>query len=81
MAEQPEDSRERRVSGSDRTLGNDQENQTASPEREDGGEKGEEGKPKPVGFWHESLNKSRRKVFAGWAVLSRSEKFLVLTSY
>lgn len=38
--------------------------------RADGGEKGEDGPPQSVGFWHPSLNKTRKNVIFLWAQTS-----------
>lgn len=38
----------------------------------DGGEKGgEDGPPKPVGFWHPELKKTRRQIFGLWGRTSK----------
>ena len=81
METRPEDSRERETSGSDRTLNMDHDNRKENKEQEDGGEKGNGGDSKPVGFWHKSLDKPRKKVFARWAVLSEPPGILTLTAY
>lgn len=60
-------------SGSDRTFPIDGRNHVSGQaddmrgEKEDGGESGEDGPQKPVGFWHRSLGKTRMKVFGLWA--------------
>ena len=81
MASQPEASRERGALGSDHTLDNEHESPTASEDREDGGEKGDNDNPKPVGFWDKSLNKSRRTVFTRWLLLSRHKAPSLATAH
>ena len=61
---------------STRTLHGDHENTQNSGEnhglsKEDGGEAGDGGSPREVGFWDSSLNKVRWKVFGLWLGLSR----------
>ena len=34
-------------------------------------EQGQKAPPKPVGFWHKGLNKTRKQVFARWALMSK----------
>ena len=72
------------ASNSDRTIGNsrpsigvvnsakeDRSDSSEKEDRPDGGEKGgEDGPPKPVGFWHKDLSKTRLKVFGLWVGIS-----------
>lgn len=71
-------------SGSDRTYPIGDRNHAdgradeATQEKGDGGERGEDGPPKPVGFWDESLSTTRMKVFGLWA--GTSERGWISTS-
>jgi len=69
-------------SGSDRTFPADErtraDGQADDPrrEKEDGGESGEDGPQKPVGFWHKGLGRTRMKVFGLWAGTSKLPLFV-----
>jgi len=66
-------------SSSDRTFPTDDHNYVNGQadevrrEKADGGESGEDGPPKEVGFWDKSLSKTRMKVFGLWAGTSELE--------
>lgn len=73
MQSETRDERERSETASDKTLehsaGHDNARQEDNESPDDDGEKGEDGPPKPVGFWHKSLAKTRLSAFKQWAFL------------